>query len=217
MRKSVGAATLAIALVGLVGCQSGESGSGDHDALSVERLALLADGVGKGSSKDCPLPYDVAKAAAKVGLGNDIVPGAPDDQDAVVATAENGTQPEKDSAWAANPGALVRCTYHVGEDALKIYTIGGRKPGVVSLLVPVMQQAGGMDVSSELAPYVEETKKAAPGEAVQSAGGNVVTVPLSTDDADHVAMVLTVGNMGKTSLKPGQILELAKTFAAQAE
>ncbi|MEU8622741.1 hypothetical protein [Streptomyces sp. NPDC048623] len=208
---------MAFILAGLVGCQSGGAASGDGTALSVNRLAQLADEVGEDGSDNCPLPYDVKKAAGAVGLGKEIEPGAPDDAlGAVVATAENGTQPEKESAWAANPGALVSCMYHSGEDALKIHTIGGEKPGVVSLLAPVMQRDGGMN-TTELGPYVEKTKKAAPGEAVQSEGGNVVTVPLSAGDTGNVAIVLTVGNMGKTSLTPEQILELAKTFAGQTK
>ncbi|MFD5110032.1 hypothetical protein [Streptomyces cinereoruber] len=214
------AATGAVGLsVLLVAC----GGSGGTDAkaggsLTVERVVELAREVGEDGAEKCPLPYDVDAIAKAAKLGGTVEPAPPASTTAdTPVTAEDGSgQPEEGTAWAVNPGALVSCSYRVGGDALEVHTVGGEKRGVVSLMAPVIQRASGMP-AAELAPYVTEASGKQPGEAVATGSGNVVTVRLDSGGKGDVALVLTAGDSGKTSLERGQVLALARAFASQAK
>ncbi|MFC8587909.1 hypothetical protein ACFUGD_25670 [Streptomyces sp. NPDC057217] len=203
----------------LVAC--GGSGGADAKAggsLTVERVVELAREVGKDGAEKCPLPYDVGAAAKAAKLGGTIEPAPPASNTAdTPVTAEDGSErPEEGTAWAVNPGALVSCSYRTGGDALEIHTIGGEKQGVVSIMAPVIQRASGMS-ASELAPYVTGASGKQPGEPVATGSGNVATVRLGSGGKGDVALVLTVGDSGKTSLERGQVLELARALASQAK
>ncbi|MEV5974324.1 hypothetical protein [Streptomyces sp. NPDC051921] len=214
-KHTVLGAACTVLLATLVGC--GASDAGGSEALTVDRLIGLAGEVGKDGSGSCPLPYDPEKAASVADLGKRIEPGAakaePGDP---VATAEGGQKTDQQSPWAGKPGALISCVYHVGDEKLEINTSGVAEGSGVYVLAPLIQYAGAMDATA-LRAYTKKAAEAELHEPVQSEGGNVVTVRFRSGDKGDVAMVLTVGEDGKASLAPEQVLGLAKTFAAQAE
>ncbi|MGW2205322.1 hypothetical protein [Streptomyces sp. NPDC001774] len=208
-------AVSAVLLTALVGC-AGDDGA-DAGAVSLDRLVTLAEEVGEDGAAKCPLPYDVAKGGDSAKLSENIEPGnGGSDADAPVATAEGGKTTDPQSPWRGTTGALVTCSYHMGEERLEIHTIGAEQGSGIYALAPVIQSAGSMGVD-ELKSYTEKGAKAKTGEAVPSKSGNVVTVRLDAGGKGDVALVLTSGESGKTSLKPDQVVELARTFAAQAK
>ncbi|MFJ9807204.1 hypothetical protein ACIRTB_03055 [Streptomyces sp. NPDC101158] len=204
-----------VVVAGLVGCGSGGTDAGG--SLSLDRLVETAEKVGKDGADTCPLPYDPAKAAEAAKLGQDIEPGpAEAGSDKPAATAEGGRTTDPQSPYAGKAGAWVTCSYHVGGEDLVVHAAGAEAGQAVSLMLPTMQAAAGMSVD-ETKAYWEKTSKAKSGEPVPSTSGNIATVPLGSGDKGDVALLLTAGESGKTSLKPEQVTELAKAFAAQAK
>ncbi|MEU6988609.1 hypothetical protein ABZ946_35270 [Streptomyces sp. NPDC046324] len=214
-KRAIAAAAGAVMLATLVAC--GGDGSDAGGSLSVDRLVTLAEEVGKDGADSCPVPYDAGKAGESAKLGESIEPGhATSDAASPVATAEGGRTTDPQSVWQGKTGALISCSYHVGEEKLEIHTIGTEEGSGIYALAPVIQSAGSMGVD-ELKSYTEEGAKAKTGAAVPSKSGNVVTVRLDAEGKGDVALVMTSGESGETSLKPEQVVELAKTFAAQAK
>lgn len=205
-----------VLLATLTGCGNDE-GANSGGALSLDRLTQVAEGVGKDGAESCPLPYDAGKASDAVGLRQDIAPGgAGAEADEPVATAEGGKTTDPQSVWAGKAGALITCSYHVGGEDLEIFTIGTAEGRGAYALAPTIQSAGSMG-QDELKAYTEKAATAKPGEAVPSESGNVVTVRLDAGGKGDVALVLTAGEDGKTSLQSKEVVELATTFAAQAK
>ncbi|MFB7028025.1 MULTISPECIES: hypothetical protein [unclassified Streptomyces] len=211
VRSAAGAALLLV----LAGCGSGGEEAGG--ALSVDRVVEVAEKAGADGTDTCPLPYDAGAAAKAAKLDGDLRPGAAGaEADEPAAIAEGGRTTDAQSPWAGKPGALITCSYHLGGEDLKVRTGAASEGSAVYLQAPVIQAAGGMDLSA-LKAYTVKGAEAKPGEAVQSEGGNVVTVRLDSGGKGDVALVLTVGDSGKTSLERGQVLALARAFASQAK
>ncbi|MEW1901118.1 hypothetical protein [Streptomyces sp. NPDC086147] len=210
-RSAAGAALLLV----LAGCGSGGEEAGG--ALSVDRVVEVAEKSGKEGADTCPLPYDAGAAAEAAKLDRSVEPGAAGaEADEPVAIAEGGRTTDPQSPWAGKPGALISCSYHLDGEDLKVRTGAVSEGSAVYLQAPVIQAAGGMDLSA-LKAYTVKGAEAKPGEAVQSGDGNVVTVRLDSGGKGDVALVLTVGDSGKTSLERGQVLALARAFASQAK
>ncbi|MFF2569123.1 hypothetical protein [Streptomyces sp. NPDC058084] len=204
-----------VLVAGLVGCGSGGTDAGG--ALSLDRLVEITEKVGKDGTDACPLPYDPSRAAEAAKLDQDIEPGpAEAGSDKPAATAEGGRTTDPQSPYAGKAGAWVTCSYHVGGEDLVVHAAGAEAGQAVSLMLPTMQAAAGMSVD-ETKAYWEKTAKAKPGEPVPSKSGNIATVPLGSGGKGDVALLLTAGDSGKTSLKPEQVAELAKAFAMQAQ
>ncbi|MFC7977855.1 hypothetical protein ACFUT3_21765 [Streptomyces cinereoruber] len=215
VKHTVRSAAGATLLLVLAGCGSGGEEAGG--ALSVDRVVEAAEKSGKDGADTCPLPYDAGAAAKAAKLDGDLRPGAAGaEADEPAATAEGGRTTDAQSPWAGKPGALITCSYHLGGEDLKVRTGAASEGSAVYLQAPVIQAAGGMD-SSTLKAYTVKGAEAKPGEAVQSEDGNVVTVRLDSGGEGDVALVLTVGDSGKTSLERGQVLALARAFASQAK
>jgi hypothetical protein len=216
LKHRAAAATGAVVLSALVGC-GGTAASGGGGTLSVDRVVEFAEEIGKDGADACPLPYDVGKAAEAAKVDQGVQPGAAGaEADEPVATAEGGRTTDPQSVWAGKTGALITCSYHVGGDDLKIHTSGTEVGSGVYVLSPTIHMVGDMG-EDELKSYTEKATKAKTGETTPSKGGNVVTVRLDAGGKGDVALVVTAGESGKTSLKPEQVLELARTFAAQAK
>ncbi|MFD0372897.1 hypothetical protein [Streptomyces sp. NPDC059071] len=213
-------ATGAVLLAVLVGCGGSSEAGGSGGSLSVDRMIELAEKVGEEGADSCPLPYDAKEAAEAAKVEEAVEPGkagaAGASADEPVATAEGGKTTPPQSAWAGKAGAWITCSYHVGGEDLKIHTVGTEAGNTANVLLPTAQSAAGM-TSDEVQAYWQKTDTAKPGEPVPTKGGNVVTVRLSSGGKSDVALLLTVGEGDKSKLKPEQVLELAKSFAAQAE
>ncbi|MFJ3580627.1 hypothetical protein ACIPPS_00080 [Streptomyces sp. NPDC090127] len=210
-----GAASAVLLAAALVGCASDE-GAG-VGALSLERLALIADELGKDGAKECPLPYDAGKAGEAAGLDQSILAGAAGAEATdPSATADGGTVTDPRSVFAGKTGAFITCSYQVGGEDLNIYTVGTEEGNAVYAMAPRMQYDGSMG-PDELTVNIEKGAKAELGKAVQSKSGNVVTVRLDPDGKGDIALMLAAGDSGETSLEPQQVLRLAEAFAAQAK
>ncbi|MER7520855.1 hypothetical protein [Streptomyces sp. NPDC126499] len=215
MKQYVGAAAMAFLLATLVGC--GATAASSSETLTLDRLTGLRGKVGKDGADSCPIPYDPGKAASIVDLGKGVEPGAPGAEPGdPVATADGGQKTDPQSPWAGKPGAVISCVYHAGDEKLEISTVAVAEGSGVYVLAPLIQYSGGMNPAA-LQTYTKKAAEAELRKPVQSDGGNVVTVRFRSGDQGDVAMVLTVGEHGKTALEPEKILELATTLAHQAE
>ncbi|MGW6569630.1 hypothetical protein [Streptomyces sp. NPDC054975] len=210
------AAASAVLLATLVGCGSGE-GADAGGSLSVDRVIELAEGIGKDGADACPIAYDADKAADAAKVGEGIGAGAAGSEAGEpMATGEGAKTTDPQSPFAGKAGGIITCSYHVGGEDLTVHTVGTEAGSATNHLLPTAQSAGDMPLE-ELKTYGEKAFKAKPGEAVASKGGNVVTVRLDSGGKGDVALLLTVGEDGKSALKPDQVLELARSFAAQAK
>ncbi|MGY3679312.1 hypothetical protein [Streptomyces sp. TE33382] len=201
--RSGGAVAVLLATALLTGCgEDGDGASGASDAgagkasgpVSVSALRAAADKVGPDGADDCPLPYDIARAAKAAGLsgktGAGAAPGGDGDEPAV--TAENGRDAQGPGGFAANPGALVSCLFHVGAHTVEVHTIATESASAENLLAPVIMPAGGFSVE-ELTAYLRRTAAGAAGEAVASGNGDCVTVRVKPSDDGDASLVVTAG------------------------
>ncbi|MFI8437725.1 hypothetical protein ACIGJO_29065 [Streptomyces sp. NPDC079020] len=202
--RSGGAVAVLLATALLTGCgqDGGDGASGASDAgagkasgpVSVSALRAAADKVGPDGADDCPLPYDIARAAKAAGLsgktGAGAAPGGDGDEPAV--TAENGRDAQGPGGFAANPGALVSCLFHVGAHTVEVHTIATESASAENLLAPVIMPAGGFSVE-ELTAYLRRTAAGAAGEAVASGNGDCVTVRVKPSDDGDASLVVTAG------------------------
>lgn len=208
-RKFAVAALAAVAL--LTGCQNGE------EPLGVAELTKTADGVGADGAEKCPLPYDIEKAAEAAGLKESAGPGSSKAGDGEpVATAEGGKKARPGEPLATNPGALVSCTFHIGQEDVEVHTVGTEKPQALSVLAPVINSAARMPVS-DLAAYVDGVAKTEHGVPVLTKSGNVASVRLDLDGEGDAALLVSAGADGKTSMSHQQVTELARALGAQAK
>ncbi|MER7958590.1 hypothetical protein [Streptomyces sp. NPDC096030] len=210
-RKIAVAAGVAM-LTTLVAC--GGDGTDAAGTLSVDRVAELAEGVGKDGADACPVPYDAGKAA---GVAEGIEAGAAGaEAGEPMATGEGGRTTDPQSPLAGKAGGIITCSYHVGGEDLTVHTVGTEAGSATNYLLPTAQQAGGMSVE-DVKSFGTQASDAKPGDPVASKGGNVVTVRLDSGGKGDVALLLTVGEDDKSALKPDQVLKLARAFAAQAK
>lgn len=199
-----GALAMLLAAALLTGCQqgggdgaSGTSGTGAGKAdgpVSVSALRAAADKIGPDGADSCPLPYDIARAAEAAGLSGETGAGAAagGDAEAPAVTAENGRDAEGPGGFAANPGALVSCLFHVGGSTVEVHTIATESASAENLLAPVIMSAGGFSVE-ELTAYLKRTAARAAGEAVSSENGDCVTVRVKPTDDGDASLVVTAG------------------------
>jgi hypothetical protein len=212
-RYGIAVVAVAVAGVFLTGCQGGEAGR-----LSVGGLTEIADDMDPDGADKCPLSYDLEKAAESAGLkgatGSGTGKGGDDSEPA--ATAEGGKKAQPGSPLATNPGALVSCTFHVGEENVQVHTVGAEKPQALSVLVPLIQSETGMSVA-DLSAYFDEVAKSDRGVPVLTKSGNVASVRLHLDGEGDAALLVSVGADGKTSMNQQQVTELARTLGSQAK
>lgn len=209
-------AVSAVLVAALAGCGGG-GGADAGGSLGVDRVVELAEGVGKDGADACPIPYDAGKAAEAAKVGEGIEAGAAGaEAGKPMATGEGGKTSDPQSAFAGKAGGLISCSYHVGGDGLTIHTVGTEAGSATNYLLPTAQYAGSMSVE-DVKAFSGKAADAKVGEPVASKGGNVVTVRLDSGGKGEVALLLTVGEDDKSALKAEQVLELARTFAAQAK
>ncbi|MCX4673861.1 hypothetical protein OG413_00735 [Streptomyces sp. NBC_01433] len=227
-----GALAMLLATALLTGCGQGDGGgggrggdgSGASDAgagkaagpVSVSALRALADKVGPDGADDCPLPYDITRAAKAAGLSGETGAGgaAGGDADAPAVTAENGRDAEGPGGFAANPGALVSCLFHVGAGTVEVHTIATQSASAENLLAPVIMSAGGFS-TEKLTAYLKRTGAGAPGEAVASENGDCVTVRVRPTDDGDASLVVTAGEDGTSGPGREKLSGLALALHAQ--
>ncbi|MEU9999584.1 hypothetical protein [Streptomyces sp. NPDC050848] len=206
----------AVLVAALAGCGGG-GGADAGGSLGVDRVVELAEGVGKDGADTCPIPYDAGRAAEAAKVGEGIEAGAAGaEAGKPMATGEGAKTTDPQSAFAGKAGGLISCSYHVGGEDLTILTVGKEAGSATNYLLPTAQYAGDMSVE-DVKAFSEKAADAKFGEPVASKGGNVVTVRLDSGGKGEVALLLTVGEDDKSALKAEQVLELARTFAAQAK
>ncbi|GHB30371.1 MULTISPECIES: hypothetical protein [Streptomyces] len=206
------AAVLMTAL--LTGCQT-DTGSGTGPSVSVEGLAQTADEVGPEGADTCPLPYDFAKAASAAEIPGEAGPGlASGGGDESTATAENGFEAEQDEPFAGNPGALVSCWFHVGEQSVQVHLIAAEKPQPEYLLAPLLVSVSGQEVDA-VNSYLRRTEKGAPGRPVLGSTGDYATVRVEPDGEGHAALLLTPGDADTDRLDGKQLTDLSRALYAQ--
>ena len=210
--RSVIAATLT-AVVLAAGCQS----AGGTTPLSLKGLTETADGVPDDGASTCPLPYDVAEAAKAAGLDGEVGPGpVQDDGDTPVATGEGGKRAEPGEPLAENPGALVSCTFHIGQDDVQVHTIATRKPNAIAPLAPVISLLAGTSADDAIG-YINKAADAEAGEVITTTSGNVASGRLELDGDGDAALLVGAGESGDASLSRKQVGDLTKELAGQVQ
>ncbi|RPK90428.1 MULTISPECIES: hypothetical protein [Streptomyces] len=212
-----GALSVLLAAALLTGCQQdGGEGAAADGTVSVSALRAAADEVGPDGADECPLPYDIAGAAKKAGLSGEAGAGpAPgDDSDDPAVTAENGRDAEGPGGFAANPGALVSCLFHVGGRTLDIHTIATESKSAENLLAPVIMNAGRLSLD-DLTSYLQRTNAGAPGEAVATESGGCVTVRVKPADDGDASLVVTAGQGDSAGPGREKLTGLALALHAQ--
>ncbi|MEU3743763.1 MULTISPECIES: hypothetical protein [Streptomyces] len=211
------AATLTAATL-VTGCQSDAGGAGGGAApLSLSGLTKTADGMPDDGASTCPLPYDVAEAAKAAGLNGATGAGAVRDDGDPVATAEGGKRARPGEPLAENPGVLVSCTFHIGEDDVQVHTVATRKPQAIAPLAPVVQMLSGSSVD-ELVGYMKKAGDAEPGDAVVTGSGNVAAIRLKLEDDGDAYLLVGLGEAGtRSSDRRQQVSDLAGALAGQLQ
>ncbi|GAA2655982.1 hypothetical protein [Streptomyces vastus] len=214
-RLTVAAALTAAAL--MTGCQSddGDSSSGTAP-LSLSGLTETADGIPDDGTSTCPLPYDMAKAAKVASLDAEAGPGPVQDGDAPVATAEGGKRAKPGEPLAENPGALVSCTFHIGQESVQVHTLATREPSGIAPLAPVVSSLAAV-TADDLTSYVDKVGKAEAGEVVITDSGNVAAVRLKLDGDGDASLLVGAGEAGTASLNRKQVGDLTKALADQVQ
>ncbi|MBT3154897.1 hypothetical protein HTV45_29185 [Streptomyces sp. CHD11] len=209
-RQLIAATLTAVALV--AGCQNGSETS----PLSLKGLTETADGVPDDGASTCPLPYDIAEAAKTSGLDGRTGLGPVEDDDTPVATGEGGERAEPGEPLAENPGALVSCTFHIGQDDVHVHTIATRKPNAINYLAPVISPLTGTSIDESLA-YISQAADAEAGEVDITSSGSVASVRLELDGQGDAALLVGAGQSGDTSLSRKQLENLTKELAGQVQ
>ncbi len=206
MRRTGVAAAVAGAAVLLAAC----GGGGSPKKLDEPGLAKLAAGVHTGT-RDCPVPYDVAKAADTAGAKGSARPAT--GSDAVSADTAKGAEP--DSPLAENGGAILYCSYLIGSETVETSTIGTTKEGAaVPMMLPVVQRDAQL-ASDGLTAYYKRVRAAKPDTATLTPSGNVAVVNLPAASGD-LALMVSLGEDGRTSLPADTVRALAEALAHQA-
>ncbi|MBL3670681.1 hypothetical protein JL475_32885 [Streptomyces sp. M2CJ-2] len=210
-RSAIAAALTAAALV--TGCQS-NSGMAP---LSLSGLTETADGMPDDGASTCPLPYDMVKAAESAGLdGKTGLGPVKKDGGTPVATAEGGKRAKAGDPLAENPGVLVSCTFHIGQDDVQVHTVATRKPNAIVPLAPVVASLTNSS-SDDLVSYVNEAAEAKTGEMMVADSGNVAAVRLKLDGDGDAAVLVGAGEAGTTSLSRKQVGDLTEALADQVQ
>lgn len=202
------AAVTATAL--LAGCQSGGAAP-----LSLSGLTETVNDMAAEGTDTCPLPYDITKAAKAAGIDAPAGPGSVDGGDGPLATGEGGKRAKPGEGLAENPGALVSCTFHIGQEDVEVHTVATREPQAIAPLAPVVQRLAGMPVDG-LVAYMKQAGEAKAGEPAVTGSGNVAAVRLRPDGEGDAFLLVGVGE-GRTSLDWERVSDLARTLADQVQ
>lgn len=213
-RVAIAAALTAAAL--MTGCQSDDSDSSSAAPLSLSGLTETADGIPDDGASTCPLPYDMAEAAKAAGLNADAGPGPVQDNDKPVATAEGGKRAKAGEPLADNPGALVSCTFHIGQETMQVHTLATREPSGIAPLAPVVSSLAAV-TADDLTSYVDKVGKAEAGEVVITDSGNVAAERLKLDGDGDASLLVGAGETGTTSLSRKQLGDLTEALADQVQ
>ncbi|MET9774876.1 hypothetical protein ABZ023_11530 [Streptomyces sp. NPDC006367] len=197
------------AAVLLTGCQSGSSA----EPLSLAGLTKTADAVPDDGADTCPLPYDMAEAAKKAGTGAPGGPGAERDMEAPTATAEGGKRAKPGDPLAVNPGVLISCTFHVGQNDVQVHTIATRDRDAINLLGPVVSSLASKS-SGDTVGYLGKAGAADAGDVIGD-GGAIASVRLELDGEGDAALLVGVSEADIATLTPEVIEGLAGALAQQ--
>lgn len=207
-RPTIAAVLTAVAL--MTGCRN----DGGAEPLSLSGLVDIADGIPDDGTDTCPLPYDMAEAVKAAGLDTEAGTGPAQDGDEPVATAEGGKRAKPGDPLAENPGALVSCTFHIGEEDVRVHTLAGREPIGIAPLAPVVSSLSAASID-DLTGYVDEVGRAEIGEVIVTDSGNVASVRLRLGGDGHATLLVGAGNAGHTSLTRKHMGDLTGALAEQ--
>ncbi|MEU9670803.1 hypothetical protein AB0E25_35585 [Streptomyces bobili] len=196
----------------MAGCRS-DSGAAP---LSLNSLTAIADGVPEDGAETCPLPYDMTEAAKAAGLDARAGPGSVREDDAPVATAEGGKRAKAGEALAANPGALVSCMFHIGQEDVQVYVVATRERHAIYPLTPVVSSLASVSAADAIS-YVEKAGAAKAGEVVITDSGNVAAVRLKLDGDGDAVLLVGARQAGTASLDRKQISGLTEALVAQVQ
>ena len=188
---------------GLDSVSGPDSDGGSRGPLSVGRIEKMAAGPGA----HCPVSYDVAAAAKAAGVEKRIHAGSVNGE-----TADRG---EPGAPLTLSKGALVSCGYRIGQERVRLFTVGVREGAAVGVLLPQIQHDAGMTMT-ELKTYASKAPGAARrGEPLLTPSGNVASVRLPAEGDGDLALVVSLGE-DRTALTKAQVTDLTRKLADQA-
>ncbi|MEU7314690.1 hypothetical protein [Streptomyces sp. NPDC007083] len=214
-----GGLTVAVVIAAVLASCSGlgEDGDGRDDSAGDNRgdgrgektasAPLSVAAVGRMAAEPgsrCPVRYDMAAAARAAGVRGGVEDGS----------VEGELPDGADSPLAQSDGALVDCGYRLGEEQVRLFTVGVAKGYAVSVLLPQIQHDAGIPMD-DLLDYAGRAQRAKRGEALLTSSGNVAAVRLPVTGEGDVALVLSIGEH-RTRLSDDQVADLASRLAGQA-
>ncbi|MBO8184616.1 hypothetical protein [Streptomyces spirodelae] len=185
------------------GGSESDGGKGDRHGpapLSVAAVERMADGPGA----SCPVRYDLADAARSAGVDGAVKEGS----------VEGELPDGADSPLAQSKGALVDCGYRLGEERLRLFTVGVRKGHAVNVLLPQIQHDAEIPMDDLLA-YARRAQRARRGEVLLTSSGNVAAVRLPVTGKGDIALVVSIGEH-LTRLSRERFTDLTTRLADQA-
>lgn len=204
VRAGATAVTLAVAAL-LAGCSGGGTPSLSEAGLH-DKVRSAAK-----QSKQCPLDYDLDKAASAAHVSGHAT--------AVSAQVSLPEDADKDSVLATRRATDVECDYRLGSGTVSVETLAAEKGTAGALLAPVIQRNAGLSMS-QLTTYLPALQKTPTGTPLATPTGNVALVRLHASGTDSVALMVSCGtdevDLHDTELTPTQVRALAGALADQA-
>ncbi|MFJ3823031.1 hypothetical protein [Streptomyces nodosus] len=204
MRWGAPAATAA-ALALLVGCSHGSSEGSDK--LSVSGLRDKARAAAEDAT-NCPVHYDVSRAAAKADVTGTAEPGE--------VSAELDDHAEKDEPIATFKGAVLECAYQLAGEPVTVESIAVERGRAVNLMAPKISADAGLGIDP-LKTYLDKVAKADLNAPVLTESGNVASIGLPVDGKGDIALVVTFGENQHTRLSSHQVSVMTAELAGQAK
>lgn len=182
------------------------SDSSQMDGLSASGLRDKVRTAPK-EGKNCPLDYDLDKAAASAHVSGHAEPDS-----AIVALPEDA---DKGAVLRTANATDVECDYRLGSETVSVETVAAEKGDAGNLLAPVIQRNAHMS-TTQLEAYLPLTQKAPSGSPVLTPTGNVALVRLRADGKDSVVVLVSFGVDEDTHLTSSQVRTISGELASQA-
>ncbi|MET7300388.1 hypothetical protein [Embleya sp. NPDC005575] len=207
------AGALAVTGIGACGSDGDDVPPQSSKRLNVEKFRQAVRPIGA-SGPQCPLPFDVAAATAKIHLDGPVAPGDPaadgsegwSDDDAKAHDLRSDL-----SAMQRSNGVEVTCRYKVGTVEIHVDTWAARRGPAINPALPVIQRDAGVSVGT-LSDFATRMTKIAPQQVVPVGEGGVAVVRLNVDGPGEAVLFVSA-----ETLAPDRIATLASTFAKQLD
>lgn len=207
------AGALAVTGVGACSSDGDDVSPSSSKRLRIEKFREMVRPIGE-RGPQCPLPFDVAAATAKIRLDGAVTPGDPaadgsegwSDDDAAARDPYS-----KLTAMQRSNGVEVTCRYKVGTVEIDVNTFAARRGPAINSALPLIQRDAGVSTDT-LGDFATRMTKIPPQQVVPVGEGKVAAVRLNVDGPGEAVLFVTA-----ETLAPDRIATLASTLAKQLD